>query len=421
MKVLLSILAALCIAVTAFAQEPTQSPTRTVAQRRCCPRRLPTRITPQKNATVSRPPAESSSDFFVGEARVDVTKDETVVRLAMAQHGSVFIELPANDGPRYIVPGDPEMATVDEKALEKNKRAIVVRPGSLFLPPLPKARARMPAATVTVQMRSGLVVTFLFYPVENLAQNVHRCVLNYRRNEVVARRRAAGLPVNLDDKEQGGEKPTVQPAASTSIPVDTTTQIKDANKAQSVTLSNSVSQLADSRQAISPTVSAEAKSDNSDPTAEKRKTKTLAKAVTSTRNALKQAIKEPGQFKEWTEPKHGLAISVSKKRHASPDFTVITFAVRNMNIDPLKLTSETPDLFVEMLDPQGTSVNIEPIKKLHTEVSDVSGAIPAGGTVYYSMAYVSPILGVHQQVKIVVGQTNAADEPVSVKLANSGK
>ena len=61
----------------------------------------------------------------MGDAKVDVTKDETVVRLAMAQHGSVLIELPANDGPRYIIPGDPEMATVDEKALERNKRAIV--------------------------------------------------------------------------------------------------------------------------------------------------------------------------------------------------------------------------------------------------------------------------------------------------------
>jgi hypothetical protein len=28
-------------------------------------------------------------------------------------------------------------------------------------------------------MRSGLVVTFLFYPVADLAQNVHRCVLSY--------------------------------------------------------------------------------------------------------------------------------------------------------------------------------------------------------------------------------------------------
>ena len=123
----------------------------------------------------------------------------------MAQHGSVLIELPANDGPRYIIPGDPEMATVDEKALERNKRAIVVRPGTQFVPPLRNVKARTPAATVTAQMRSGLVVTFLFYPVEDLAQNVHRCVLNYNRDEVVARRRAAGLPVNLDDREQGGK------------------------------------------------------------------------------------------------------------------------------------------------------------------------------------------------------------------------
>lgn len=74
-----------------------------------------------------------TADFFVGEALVEVTKDQTVVRLAMAQHASVLIELPANDGPRYIIPGDPEMVTVDEKALEKNKRAIIVRPGSLFV------------------------------------------------------------------------------------------------------------------------------------------------------------------------------------------------------------------------------------------------------------------------------------------------
>jgi phage terminase large subunit GpA-like protein len=74
------------------------------------------RIGTQTKTNASAAATQPSSDFFVGEAKVDVTKDETVVRLAMAQHGSVLIELPANDGPRYIIPGDPEMATVDEKA-----------------------------------------------------------------------------------------------------------------------------------------------------------------------------------------------------------------------------------------------------------------------------------------------------------------
>lgn len=210
MKILSIMLLPLFVSPIALAQQQTSSPARSVMR---CGRSV-------HRVVKLPPPPPTPVDFFVGEARVDVTRDETVVRLAMAQHGSVLIELPASDGPRYIIPGDPEMATVDEKALERNKRAIVVRPGSLFLPPLPHRRVHSPAATVTAQMRSGLVVTFLFYPVEDLAQNVHRCVLNYNRDEVVARRRAVGLPVNLDNKEQGGEKPTVQSSAPTSISVE---------------------------------------------------------------------------------------------------------------------------------------------------------------------------------------------------------
>src|SRR5205085_10340032 len=186
----------------------------------CCGQRFPKRVVPTAPTTQ---PTQATPDFFVGDAKVDVTKDETVVRLAMAQHGSVLIELPANDGPRYIIPGDPEMATVDEKALERNKRAIVVRPGSLFVTPPANHKARTPAATVTAQMRSGLVVTFLFYPVEDLAQNVHRCVLSYNRDEVVARRRAAGLPVNLDAENKTiteRREKTGQSPARISISVD---------------------------------------------------------------------------------------------------------------------------------------------------------------------------------------------------------
>src|SRR6266853_2098886 len=217
MKLINSLFIILLSSFALVAQQPTTAAVKPITRCRTCVRRIVKTLPPTSTPPETSPPAE----FFVGEARVNVTKDETVVRLAMAQHGSVLIELPANDGPRYIIPGDPEMATVDEKALERNKRAIVVRPGSLFLSPPLNRRAHSPAATVTVQMRSGLVVTFLFYPVEDLAQNVHRCVLSYNRDEVVARRRAAGLPVNLDDKEQGGEKTTAQSTvAPTSVDIE---------------------------------------------------------------------------------------------------------------------------------------------------------------------------------------------------------
>src|ERR1043165_2079923 len=220
MKILRAFLLLVCVSTVLHAQ---QTATGTTGQLRCrpCPRRL-IKTAP---ATVSTSPP--APDFYVGEAKVDVVKDQTVVRLAMAQHGSVLIEVPANDGPRYIIPGDPEMATVDQKALERNKRAIIVRPGTLFVPPARNAKARTPTATVTAQMRSGLVVTFLFYPVEDLAQNVHRCVLSYNRDEVVARRRAAGLPVNLDTyQSEEGRAKTGQSTAPTSISVETTEDSK---------------------------------------------------------------------------------------------------------------------------------------------------------------------------------------------------
>jgi len=96
-------------------------------------------------------------------------------------------------------------------------------------------------------------------------------------------------------------------------------------------------------------------------------------------------------------------------------------AVKNKTSDSIKLTPDIPDLSIEMLDDRGKPLNIESIKKLHTEASDTSGLIPKGGIVYYAVAYTSPVLSVHQQVRVSVGQTSAADEPASIVLVKSEK
>src|ERR1051326_6496891 len=301
MKIILPLLGLLCASITVSAQQPTPTPIRQVVQRPCCNHRLPRRTAVGTSTATPVAPTPVAPDFFVGEAKVEVTKDETVVRLAMAQHGSVLIELPANDGPRYIIPGDPEMATVDEKALERNKRAIVVRPGSLFISPPLNRKAHSPAATVTVQMRSGLVVTFLFYPVEDLAQNVHRCVLSYNRDEVVARRRAAGLPVNLDVERR--EEMTAQSDAPTAISVESTS---DSEKKTPPSLSP----LASPSESVKPPKSGEEPKINrpASPT-EDTKTRKDSEAVTYIRGALQQAIKQPEEFKQWTRSSNGLKLS----------------------------------------------------------------------------------------------------------------
>ena len=423
MKTLFALTVLVCAAVVISAQQPRPSPVQPPAQRSCCVHRTVRRIAPPVPPRTPQPAIDSSTDFFVGEAKVDVTKDETVVRLAMALHGSVLIELPANDGPRYIIPGDPEMATVDEKALERNKRAIVVRPGSLFVPSLANRRVRTPAATVTAQMRSGLVVTFLFYPVEDLAQNVHRCVLGYNRDEVVARRRAAGLPVNLDTNNTNNERrnETGQSTALTSISVEENDDSKPLDKpSESKTaITNSERGPKEKTDASTPTPSLTTEATR--PKAEPKKGEIDERVQATAQDALAGAIKKPKQFKNWTKPAQGLALSILPPADAKGEFQVLTLAVRNTSKETLKLVSGSPDLFVEMRDEEGKPINLESVKKLHVELSETTAELQPGKTVYYVIAYASPILGSHQQLKVVVGQTNAADEPASIALVNSNR
>lgn len=411
MKTINSLLLVLCATVALNAQQPKPIVKRRVVRcHNCAPRMA--KPAPQSTSTPATP--APTPDFFVGEARVEVSKDETVVRLAMAQHGSVLIELPANDGPRYIIPGDPEMATVDQKALERNKRAIIVRPGSQFLPPARNAKAHSPAATVTAQMRSGLVVTFLFYPVEDLAQNVHRCVLSYNRDEVVARRRAAGLPVNLDTESRG--EMAEQSAAPISITVENPPDEKKSN-----TSSNSA--------ALVPAIETKSES-TSKPTPESVVTalqpalsKDIAaiaskEVVAATRNALDEAKKKPKQFKHWTKPSHGLSLAILKPQ-VLKDYCLAIVAVRNNSTEALKLATDGPDLLLEMIDGQGKSLNIESIKRLYSESSGPPDGMTPGGITYFAVAFVPPALGAHQRVRLSVAQTNAVDEPASIMLSKT--
>ena len=423
MKTLVALTVLVCAAVVISAQQPTPSPVQPPAQRSCCVHRTVRRIAPPVPPRAPQPAIDSSTDFFVGEAKVDVTKDETVVRLAMALHGSVLIELPANDGPRYIIPGDPEMATVDEKALERNKRAIVVRPGSLFVPSLANRKVRTPAATVTAQMRSGLVVTFLFYPVEDLAQNVHRCVLSYNRDEVVARRRAAGLPVNLDTNNTNNERrnETGQSTALTSISVEENDDSKPLDKPSESKTAITETRPKEKAEVNASTPTASLPTDATRPKAEPKAGEIDERVQATARDALARAIKKPKQFKNWTKPAHGLALSILPPTDAKGEFQVLTLAVRNNSKETLKLVSGSPDLFVEMRDGQGGPINLESVKKLHVELSETTAELQPGKTVYYVIAYASPILGSHQQLKVVVGQTNAADEPASIALVNSDR
>ena len=59
---------------------------------------------------------------------------------------------------------------------------------------------------------------------------------------------------------------------------------------------------------------------------------------------------------------------------------------------------------------------MQTLKPLHIEMSDSGSELAVGRTVYYAIAYAPALMGVRQQMKIIVAQTNAADEPASMIL-----
>ena len=236
--------------------------------------------------------------------------------------------------------------------------------------------------------------------VEDLAQNVHRCVVSYNSDEVVARLRAAGLRVNLDNTSQERRNETGQSTAPVSISVENIQNDETEKKALSESSGPSPQPKTTDKSETVP-----------------GKPKESELTATVTRNALQEAIKQPKQFKKWTKAVHGLSLSILRPPGNEGPFQIVLVAVSNKTSQGLKLAPGIPDLFIEMLDDHGKPVNIESVKKLHTEASDASGLIPAGGTVYYAVAYASPVLNVNQQLKVTVGQTSAADQPASMILA----
>src|ERR1044072_1780900 len=149
-------------------------------------------------ALVSASPAE----YMSGEANVTVKGNQNpIIRLGLAQNGVNVIEFPAADSFFMVHPGNSELVAFDEETAKLSKRTLVLRPGAAFVAPPAGSTAKSPSASISVQMQSGVVVTFLIYPVRELSQNAHRCVVMYNREEVVAARKAAGLAVNLDGRE----------------------------------------------------------------------------------------------------------------------------------------------------------------------------------------------------------------------------
>jgi len=341
----------------------------------------------------------TANDFLSGEVSISVNaKQPTVIRLGLAQNAVSIVEFPANDGIYYIHEGNPKLASVFQSPTKESDRSITIYPGESFLP----SRDGSTSSSISLQMRSGLILILELVPVSDLRKNAHRCVISYDRETVIAARRAAGLAYNLGDESavvrSGNSKAVSRLVGSTDVETPTSPASSSSDPTQfkanyvNMRRDQSVKQAGKNKKDISYLAN-----------------KRLAECIKDTKK----------HFKLWSKPQSGLQISVAKLTDVDDRTRLAVIAVRNVSTSDLRLLASSPELQVQTVDASGNALQSTRLKVAYIETTSAEGLLTVGATVYYALVYQPPVLGANQTVKVLVTHREAADVPVSATLANS--
>lgn len=384
------------------------SPSPVKAQKRNCRRQAkPAAVTKPALAVINNP----APAFQSGEVNVTVRGDENpIIRLQMVASGQALVEFPAKDHIFKVNPADPDLVTIEDSPTKENDRYILLRSSKQFLPPAPGPQVAQAATSMLVQMTSGMVITLLVYPVRDLAQVVHRCVVRYDRDAIVGARQAAGLAVNLDRRDPAEPKNVI-----------TSFQYAPPLKLNSV---SAIPQHSTGENAVFPLPQPVAKrTDESENGKSKLPPSSAVPQARATEIKVKKEAKErsgswdgwDGGKLRWSKPLHGLKAAAQTRAPSASERQVLV-TVRNDLSTPLKMAPSQPELTVQTLDDKGRVLQVEPVKISKVELEQPDGLIAPGERRRYLISYEAPVLGAKQRLCVSVAQSNAADEPVVVEL-----
>lgn len=371
--------------------------------------RTPVKQTPT-NEPVTLVNRAAEPEYLFGQAEVTVKgNQDPIIRLGLAQNGPAVVEFPASDNFFAVHPGSSNVVVVDESPTLATDHYLVFRAGRDFVAPAPNSRRRpSPEATVSVQMQSGMFVTFMFYPVSNVAQMAHRCVVSYSREEIVAARRAVGLAVNLDGRDLQSQNP---PATSRRI-TENVTQTVETTPPQLANASTGTQRQVREEARASVVLS----SSDQAQTIRNRKKRTTADMATEAESSLQTALAAPNKFTHWSEAVHGLSLAALSPVEINEHQRLVVVAIKNTSSAGLRLVTGQPDLDVVTINEREQLIQVQSITKLFTRSTAPGNAIPAGTTVYHAIVYEPPVLGASQRLRVSVAQDAAADEPAISSL-----
>jgi hypothetical protein len=328
----------------------------------------PVRITnPNVNA--------STEQIWSGNSQVILrANDNPIIRIYMAQGGSTLVELPEKDQFFAIhpPPPDPQLIVLEDSPTKASDRHFLLRPGKDFVVPVVgNKHTTVPAATITVQMRSGMTFTLMAYPVRDLRLNAHHIVVMYDPVAVTASRRAGGLSTNIGFEHEPS-KP--QPATTVRFP-------DEKGKAVS----------------------------NQQKLVESYKTAVKEQLTRFSSIYIKKDAKEFPGLGLFGKEEAGLRVAASEIKRLDDNRRVVIVAVQSRKNKEVRLIHNGPTLLIETTH-SGKVKQVEIIRPLYIESPSQGLVVPPNGTVIYGLVYelITP-LNFNQKLKARVSQESSAD------------
>lgn len=369
-----------------------------------------------KKPTATKPPLavinNPAPSYLSGEVNVTVRGDENpIIRLQMVPNGQALVEFPAKDRIFKVNPADPDLVTIEDSPTKESDRYILLRSSKQFLPSADSPQSQFVATSMLVQMTSGMVVTLLIYPANNLDNVVHRCVVRYDRDAIVKARQAAGLAVNLDQRD---EPATAKAGASLQIAPVIKTAPETATASPPQARSNAGSA------ASAPATSNQEAGRVGDVNAEVSMSFPRPQVRATEAKASKEENGHPAQWSgklKWSDSLHGLKVA-AQTRVVNTTQRQVLVVVQNTLPTHIKIVPSHPELSIQTLDERKRVLQVEPVKPVKVETVNRNGMIAPGEVARYIVTYEAPILGAKQRLCATVAQINAADEPALVELTS---
>lgn len=326
--------------------------------------------------------APAAEKIWAGNSTVALTaNDNPIIRVFVAQGGSTLVELPARDRifAVHMPPPDPEILVLQKSPTKENDRWFLFRPGKDCVAPGPGSKGPVPAASIGVQMRSGLYITILAYPVRDLSLNAHHVNVFYDPASVIAARRAAGLDTNV-----GGPEESKTPSA-----MGQTVMVDGAEPAK--------------------------------PSPEEERAKVMRGYAVAANELLQRFkgvavgrdAKQVAGLGKFGREVSGLKVAAVEVKQLSETARLALVAVYNGRDREVKLTGGQPELFVETVDGGGRVQSKDGVKSLYSETNCSGGVVGPKSVVYFAVVYEAGTPLREQQVL----RAHVSDERSSNKVA----